>query len=221
VTSEPFLTRWSRLKRKPARTRETGKGDPTPEAKPAEAPLPAAPPPTKVGAAQAPPVDLEALPSIDALTAKSDIRAFLQEGVPAELRKAALRRAWTADPAIRDFIGLAENQWDFTDPAGIPGFGPLAPGEGAGQLVARALGDLPANLASEPSPDHTGAATASTADVLPQVTGIPDRNHNLGDCGAAVEGQQNVTLAASQHPEAAADFTRPRSRRTHGRALPK
>ena len=62
---------------------------------------------------------------IDSIVAGSDIRAFLQSGVPAELTKAALRRAWTTDPAIRDFIGIAENQWDFTDPTSIPGFGPL------------------------------------------------------------------------------------------------
>ncbi len=53
----------------------------------------------------------------------SDIRAFLEKGVPVALTKAALRRAWTADPAIRDFMRIAENQWDFTDPTSIPGFG--------------------------------------------------------------------------------------------------
>jgi len=35
------------------------------------------------------------------------------------------RRAWAADPAIRDFKGLAENAWDFTDPTAMPGFGEL------------------------------------------------------------------------------------------------
>jgi TorA maturation chaperone TorD len=29
------------------------------------------------------------------------------------------------DPAIRDFIGIAESQWDFNDPTAMPGFGPL------------------------------------------------------------------------------------------------
>ncbi len=221
MTSEPFLRRWSRLKRRPAQSRQTAKPERAAEAEPAEAPLPAAPA-AGAGAKPAATVELEALPSIDALTAKSDIRAFLQEGVPAELRAAALRRAWTADPAIRDFIGIAENQWDFTDPAAIPGFGPLAPGEGVGQLVAAALGDLQTGLVSEPSPDRTGAAAAGqTAKVPSQVPGIPDGKQSLGDCGAAVEVQQNKTLAAAQHTETAADFTRSHSRRTHGRALPK
>ena len=69
--------------------------------------------------------DPATLPPIESITADSDIRAFLQSGVPADLTKAALRRVWTTDPAIRDFIGIAENQWDFTDPTAMPGFGPL------------------------------------------------------------------------------------------------
>lgn len=34
-------------------------------------------------------------------------------------------RAILADPAIRDFIGLSENAWDFGSPSGVHGFGPL------------------------------------------------------------------------------------------------
>ena len=37
-------------------------------------------------------------------------------------------RALLADPAIRNFIGLTENAYDFTDPHGVPGFGPMPPG---------------------------------------------------------------------------------------------
>jgi hypothetical protein len=36
-------------------------------------------------------------------------------------------RALLKDPAVRNFRGLAENDWDFTDPNGVPGFGPLPP----------------------------------------------------------------------------------------------
>ena len=63
-------------------------------------------------------VDPEELPSIDTITIDTDIRAFLKSRVPAELTRAALRRAWISDPAIRDFVGIAENQWDFNDPTG-------------------------------------------------------------------------------------------------------
>jgi hypothetical protein len=54
------------------------------------------------------------------------------------LTRAALRRAWSADQAIRDFIGLSENSWDFNAPEGVPGFGSLAT-DGPGQLPARKM----------------------------------------------------------------------------------
>ena len=74
-----------------------------------------------------PAFDPASLPSLDSIGALTDIRAFLQPGVPSELRLAALRRAWSADPAIRDFKGLAENDWDFTAPNSMLGFGDLDP----------------------------------------------------------------------------------------------
>jgi hypothetical protein len=65
------------------------------------------------------------LPPIESIGSGSNIRPFLASGVPADLTRAALRRAWSVDPAIRDFIGLSENSWDFNAPGGVPGFGPL------------------------------------------------------------------------------------------------
>ena len=56
--------------------------------------------------------------------------------MPAELTTAALRRARTIDPAIRDFIEIAENQWDFTDPTRIPGFEPLEATDEIGRGIA-------------------------------------------------------------------------------------
>src|SRR5262249_24839339 len=72
-----------------------------------------------------PPFDPTTLPPIESIGAETDIRAFLAPGVPPELTRAALRRVWTADPKIRDFVGLAENAWDFNAPNAIAGFGPL------------------------------------------------------------------------------------------------
>ena len=67
------------------------------------------------------------LAPIESIGAASDIRPFLAPGVPADLTRAALRRAWSTDPAIRDFIGLSENSWDFNAQDGGPGFGSLTP----------------------------------------------------------------------------------------------
>jgi hypothetical protein len=119
--SETFLSRWLRLKRQ------------------SEATLPAAEAPSSVT------FDPASLPPIESIVADSDIQQFLHEGVPPELTRAALRSAWSADPAIRDFVGIAENQWNFNDHNCMPGFGPL---EAADYLAAQALGSL-TNVAQE------------------------------------------------------------------------
>src|SRR5262249_8975021 len=85
--------------------------------------------------------DLTQLPSIDSIVANTDVTAFLRPGVPSELTRAALRRAWSSDPAIRDFIGLVENGWDFNDPSAMPGFGPISPEEVA-RLTAQIISAL-------------------------------------------------------------------------------
>ena len=126
---EGFLARWSRRKHAAARKR----GPVAPPSKQADAqPLAGM---AGVASQSEPVVDLAELPAIEAIGADSDIRAFLAPGVPATLVRAALRQAWSADPAIRDFIGLSENAWDFTAPAGVPGFGSLA-AEDAQRLLA-------------------------------------------------------------------------------------
>jgi hypothetical protein len=76
------------------------------------------------------------LPPIESIGAGSDIRPFLVPDVPADLTRAALRRAWSTDPAIRDFIGLSENSGDFNAQDGVPGFGSLTR-----QLLARTTGE--------------------------------------------------------------------------------
>src|SRR6202021_1709975 len=97
------------------------------------------------------PLDPASLPSIETVTFDTDIRGFLQGRVPAALTRAALRQAWASDPAIRDFVGIAENQWDFNDPTAMPGFGPMREADNLPALLARATGvpDKPADLISD------------------------------------------------------------------------
>ena len=167
------------------------------------------------------PFDLASLPSIESITAHTDIAAFLQTGVPAELTRLALRRAWAADPAIRDFIGIAENQWDFNDPNAIPGFGPLDPADNVADLVARmskgleqvgdALADVPppTELIPQGRPDAEQPILEPTivaAQSLPDdATARPDQDRN--------ESMQSVSPAAGEPPSQRA--------RRHGSALPR
>ncbi|MFZ0125783.1 MAG: DUF3306 domain-containing protein, partial [Xanthobacteraceae bacterium] len=98
---EGFLRRWSRRKRELA--------EPAP-APTADQEVPAPPDPSVANdssaagpaAAPEPLVDLAKLPPIESIAAATDIRPFLAPGVPSELTRAALRRAWATDPAIRD-----------------------------------------------------------------------------------------------------------------------
>ena len=163
-----FLSRWARRKAEVRRE----------EAKPAagDAQPPLVVPPDAWGAA--PEFDLASLPSLDSLTASSDITIFLQKGVPDSLRNAALRMAWVSDPAIRDYVGPADFQWDFNAPGAITGYGELAPGidittmmsdisDGPLGKIVDAVEDLP-QLAAPPAEMPTESTSASEEGVEPE-----------------------------------------------------
>lgn len=100
----------------------------------------------------------EPLPRIEDLTAESDLSAFLRAGVPPELQKAALRRAWSLDPAIRDYCGPADYALDFNDPDSLPGFASKEMVELAKKLLselaeAEQVPKVDAPSASPPPPD--------------------------------------------------------------------
>jgi hypothetical protein len=136
---ESFVHRWARRKRGAARRVQSG---PTPKKTVADAAPEAAAalPPEETQS----PFDPASLPPIESIDAGSDIRPFLNAGVPADLTRAALRRAWSADPAIRDFIGLSENSWDFNAPGAASGFGSLT-SEDARRLLSRMSGETGAS----------------------------------------------------------------------------
>lgn len=215
--SDDFLTRWSRRKQEAAQAKRV-KDEPAP------------PPPDKALPETAgEPFDVSALPPIDSITALSDVRDFLRAGVPAELARAALRRAWSADPAIRDFVGLSENAWDFTAPDSIPGFGPLEDTPEIRALVDRIVGNVreaAQALPDEPSPVTQNAAGAATS-PQPQVTerASPERRADdaTGDApadAATPRGDSLIDIAA-QNESDAPQRDHPRPRRARGAALPR
>jgi uncharacterized protein DUF3306 len=165
---------------------------------------------------------LEGLPSVESITENTDIRGFLTCGVPTELTRAALRQAWASDPAIRDFIGIAENQWNFNDPNGIPGFGVLRGTDDVPALLARALGrvdraaDAIPNLAIPPLPTPT--AVIASCDDLPK----QPLSAILSSAEPTV-GARDPEDAAAAMPSSVTTVnrdTRPANRRLHGSALP-
>src|SRR6516225_10699079 len=249
--SEPenFIARWSRRKREAAEDAEATKSSAAPEVA-AESAHPiedrregGAAPRARDGASDRPQSapDLTKLPPIETITAESDIRAFLAPGVPPELTRAALRRVWSADPNIRDFIGLSENSWDFNAPGAMAGFGPLEMTEELRRQVVRIVGgdlagdptDPAGPIAAEPQGKSSSAeistkstATAAEAPAQQAQSSAPtpqdestekhNERHNSDE-----PPQRNKSAIASQQSPGSSDNDQLIARRPHGRALPK
>jgi hypothetical protein len=199
---ENFLQRWSRLKQ------ATGTGAAA-SAEPQQSEHDESGAPPEINPqTDRPAFDPSSLPPIESIGAASDIRAFLAPGVPEELSRAALRRAWVMDPTIRDFVGIAENQWDFTRPDDVPGFGSLELTAELRRMVTQLVG---------------------TEGGIPQATdNPPEPPHEVSGQG---EGQLEATMesgAAHNAPEPASAQKEPldtptssSARRRHGGALPR
>jgi Protein of unknown function (DUF3306) len=180
---ENFLSRWSRRKlevsqdaepvdspatQEPREDRTSGK------AAPDSAPVPVEPD-----------FGLASLPPIESITAETDISGFLAAGVPSELTRAALRRAWASDPKIRNFVGLADYDWDLNAAGSMAGFGPLEMIDEVGKVVGRMVG-----------PDRTAADASTLLDPVstaPKTRQTAGETGSDGNCAAAIEGDNHTT----------------------------
>jgi hypothetical protein len=205
---ENSLSRWSRLKREAVSKSQAGADQ---DDAPARSAGPANTQP-EAGLDEGV-VDPEDLPPIDAITVDTDIGAFLKNWVPAELTRAALRRAWISDPAIRDFIGIAENQWDFNDPAAIPGFGPLRGTDDISALLAQAFGQ-PAELATAIAELPMTVEPQTPAEIVGEI-GTPERPDIPDSSNATATERATIEPDAEQEDDASP------KRRSHGGALPR
>lgn len=205
MSEDRFLERWSRRK-------QEAKANAAPPETAMPNDVQARPPPA--APEDDPDLDLSSLPSIDQITSATDITAFLRKGIPQELTRAALRRAWSADPAIRDFVGLAENAWDFNDPNAMPGFGPLdCSEEELAALVDRVVGGVRKAAQSLPDVEPKDSAPELRQAETSIIADAEDRSAATESAPAAVASQP--TLA-----EDVARDTAPVKRRPHGGALP-
>jgi hypothetical protein len=174
--SENMMSRWSRMKQQSAR--RPAPDDLSSETKPTDAEAGDLNRATAATPAKEPPAspvfDPASLPLLQSITAGTDIRSFLASNVPLELTKAALRRAWVTDPAIRDFIGIAENQWDFNDPTAMPGFEPLRAGDVPGLA---GLGET--EQTSDVTTDAVGAERPSPTPQIDETDHARAREYSL------------------------------------------
>jgi uncharacterized protein DUF3306 len=245
--SEPenFIARWSRRKREAAEETEVTKSSAVPDAAagsahPSEDQRNESDASRAGSGASEPPeslLDATKLPPIESITAESDIRAFLAPGVPPELTRAALRRAWAADPKIRDFVGLSENSWDFNAPGAMAGFGSLEMTDELRRHIARMVGrslsgeasDSPiqasADVQGKPSPAETATESVALAAEVPtqQVQSNVGTSQNKRseahderrDSGALPQrSKENIASQNSDNDQLI-------TKRPHGRALPK
>jgi hypothetical protein len=228
MSTAQFLSRWSRRKRRATEKVEAAnaRGRFGPSTLDGDATRHRAPPardarsdvePTRPACGRIAPIsELPHLVPLEAIGAETDIRAFLADGVPSELTRAALRRAWLSDPKIRDFVGLADYDWDFNTPGSMAGFGKL---EASGQ-IERELARLVRG---------TAAVTASETPVSPAPIGgfqTGEEDHPTPSCEPSAfarledESTGQESTASDFQSEALADQPFRRQRK-HGRALPK
>jgi hypothetical protein len=226
-----FLARWSERKLQPEKEKQPAEEKKPPDTRNTD---------ERSTANAGPDVefDISQLPSLESITANSDIRVFLQKGVPSSLRHAALRRAWSADPAIRDFIGLSENSWDFNKPDELLGFGPLDTDD-IKKLAAHFFGDPLEEDVGKDASEHAAAAhtpsnnreAGDEGTQETQIAGLEDQS------GPDIEGRQladhdnkagALRISAQQKYDAALQHEDPQSARNdlpaprrHGGAVPK
>jgi hypothetical protein len=228
--SDSFLSRWSRRKQQAREgavpvepTASATEGAPgqasAPPASPASPPYqPSAK--ANLEAAERP-IDPASLPPVEALTAESSMADFLRKGVPAELQRLALRKAWALDPQIRDFIEVAENQYNWNVPGGVPGFGELPAGTDIDRLMAQATGSI-----------WPGKPDAETpAESAPTAAGQDSPRPEVAAASAAVESRAPTErMHTAAHPPVdkptmpppadGAPAVEPPKPRRHGGALP-
>ena len=210
---EHFISRWSRRKREATDAAQSKKPDPAQTVDPSNETSGVG---SEISAGpSAKEFDVSSLPSIESISAGTDITAFMQRGVPSALRHAALRRAWAADPAIRNFVGLNENYWnDVAGAAAAPGFGDLDPGIDVKRMVSELFGD--------PAPEKAESDSAPTSATPAAVSGKVE-----GDKGEAPLTEQQeeaasaaTTRIAAAHNEPPQDQLERGPARRHGGALP-
>lgn len=242
--SDGFLSRWARRKQA-VRATERIVASAVPDGVEPEAALDAgiqasegspAPQPVALtgNGPEAGPDDLLAkLPSLDALTPETDLTAFLQAGVPTALRNAALRRMWSLDPAIRDFVSEArEYAYDWNTPGGVPGMGPLLPTDDVKAMLKRIIDGVPVAAEEEPDTEPQEAPTPSSQEAgqeagqaAGEIAGAAPPEPETDPVTESVpptlpDMHPPAAVAALEAPEVAQTaLPRPRLRR-HGGAMP-
>lgn len=203
-----FLSRWSRRKLEresepPASVPAAARESPAPDE----------------GHQPLSPEDIAQLPRPEDLTIDSEIGPFLRAGVPQGLRNAALRRMWSLDPVIRDYVGDARDYaYDWNVPGGVPGGGTLPSPDEIEATLAR--------MFSRESGEKGGVAGVSepTNEVRLAVPEALSPSEPAAASAVPDQVQTPPPLPADRRgpsaPEPVAELSATSSRRRHGGATP-
>ncbi|CAA2103376.1 hypothetical protein MBUL_02163 [Methylobacterium bullatum] len=169
-----------------------------------------------------PPEELAKLPSLDSLTAETDLTQFLRAGVPMVMRKAALRRMWSLDTNIRDYVSEArEYAYDWNAVGGVPGNGPLLPTDDIKAMLRDIFDGTPVEE-TEPEPTTAEANVIDRDDRVERVTPAKaEADIAHAETEKPLVASQNEQLGPSALPPTPGpvDTATPKPRR-HGRAVP-
>jgi Protein of unknown function (DUF3306) len=158
---EGFLSRWARRK-------QAAKA-PVVEQVPS-APVFAEEAPAVTGTEEAPALPEIELPDLASVGADTDITPYLKAGVPDWWKNAAMRKVWAETPAIRDFRGLQDYDWNFNDPDSIPGFASTINADHARSMIENLFSPVgePEQQVAKALPPATASDAAAAAENLPE-----------------------------------------------------
>ncbi|WP_419951783.1 DUF3306 domain-containing protein [Methylobacterium sp.] len=167
------------------------------------------------------PEELAKLPSLDSLTAQTDLTQFLRAGVPMVMRKAALRRMWSIDTNIRDYVSEArEYAYDWNAVGGVPGNGPLLPTDDI-KAMLRDIFDGTPDLNVDPEQESEEATLIEAEELAEESEPVKTEETDRGseEPRLTVVQVDEPSLALSPPRSAPVDTAMPRPRR-HGSAIP-
>lgn len=202
---EGRLARWSRLKRE---TRTRGGADPVAavaeQSHPPDQVAALAPEGEHLVARKAPGEERQPaeLPPIDSLDKNSDYTPFLKEGVPEDLKRQALRKLWSSDPAFMETDPYNVYNDDFTK------FIPIDAAKDTSYKIGRGFcepEDLMTDEEKEAARRAREAASAPTADetqaALPAGTGEPAPGPDSRGGKGEIAATEPAELAATIPPD--------------------
>src|SRR5690606_3393144 len=148
---------------------------------------------------------------------------------PLALKSAALRKMWSLDPGIRDYVGPSEYAWDFNQPGSMAGFGPMDAKETVVGFLSKTVRAIDPEAEPAPATQPPAAPAGPSADTPPDMAAsaeeLPAAAEPDPPAGAAssADAASDAIGPTDQRHDAASEsqIPEPVVRPRHGGALPR